>query len=760
MYLNLQNIIIRLIITVFMIYPIYTDAQDCPDIVVFMDNSGSIRNYGSIFRNQIRQTFSMAEENNKLLNFMSIGDKQKFQHIKTTREAVNFDFNDKTTFINFAFTETERRKIICSKTDTIIIVSDMQPDQTNTRGNFLAQDYQDLLDYYDTLTKWISMGKQIHIILLKVSRLPSFERHELDRQNLRNEIKDLILHAGNHEAYLREMKKNDPSGDYGNLFIRSPRTNRKLVMKVLESLNLVSAKKNHQKSSYNCYPLPLRERATFLAIFEGIIDPSIIDTLYAKIEIEREIIDFDHRTNDEFKTYLQNILPGSVGTNPLRHIEYTIVNGDREDHDNNYHYHFHVWIGETDNRTEIFLTNKHITNKRTVKIAPQDSTRSIDNKKYTDIDHFFSILLKEIKKIAEYQVIDFPVGRKKIFFCLKPKGNQNLIGYYFGVDVKNDDEDTCGGTFENNGCFGCYLNVRRQGNSKVALLFDNSLSAINPTTKEFILRNISDTDVLHTELIEIPVSSSLLSKVTFSIDENLDQAPEITILQRDLSKQMNIESFYLKGNKNSIDLIPGDYFYNLRLNSDKYLNIWFKPITIYENNSNRSINIPMKKDEMAKINSAFSYFQKELQQIKTFKSPYDLTSGFKDHIMGSSFFLLHLLEFTDKIFKNDEQSIKDLWERIRHFLFYGKKSNYIDAFLFQAYKKIGFINPYDEYDPNNPVKNAKNYLHVMMDYFIDGNTNQRLENRERQIYNDQILVSPKLKKIISPELIKKFQYNY
>ena len=126
----------------------------------------------------MRSVFNIARTKRKTLSFVCIGNKN-FQKVDSSEQITKvFDFNDSHTFISFALEQAEERGIISPDSkQSIIIVSDMEPDHTNTPESWdlLAEDYQDLLDSYKKISEWIELEKQIHIILLKhPSPLPIF----------------------------------------------------------------------------------------------------------------------------------------------------------------------------------------------------------------------------------------------------------------------------------------------------------------------------------------------------------------------------------------------------------------------------------------------------------------------------------------------------------------------------------------------------------------------------------------------------------
>ena len=312
-------------------------------ILVFLDNSQSIQRYNTMFRTQINLAFRLAEDNKKKIEFASIGQ-DPFQQCRNSGQSWVFHFQDIYTRINDSFLHAQDS---VDHADTIVIVSDMEPDHTNTGGNwnFKAQDYSDIAQFVNTLRKWRQHGKTIYLVLLsECEELPTFGIDELNVEAFLDEMATLSEKARQYEQTIGEARRLNPGERYPR-YVRTPEQNRLFVYKALRVVEW-DGDKVERKGAFHLSSLPPKKSGEDLgAILQDIIDPRY-DEIRVKIEVEPQLMDFSTDADKPYQKYFSSVLPDSVGTNPPKRVTYDVVNNERKlslKHDENYNYHYHLY---------------------------------------------------------------------------------------------------------------------------------------------------------------------------------------------------------------------------------------------------------------------------------------------------------------------------------------------------------------------------------------------------------------------------------
>jgi len=700
-------------------------------VVIFMDNSGSIKQFQrSFFRNQIRKIFRLAERLKDLdVVFIPIGNqpvKEKKLSIVTNADEIEdvFQFRDSYTHINDTLKRAEEEKIITNDTKLILFISDMEPDITNTEENWqlLAKDYQDLLNYYQVLQRWVKSGKELQFILLNHPKLPTFKKASLLNdeviRNLKSDITDAI---DRKKIYQKNEEKKMKNKHITNIskYIYDQNQNQYIIQKVLRSL-IYSAK--NTKCSYET--LLLDERTIFYSIVESILDPTLVTRFKVKIEFEKQIVDCESTYPFDIIDELNKRLPKKVGKNPVRYLDFTYVNGSSDIHDKDYDYHFH-FIRSDDGIGSIFFTYKKVIDGE-IQIVNEDNKRAKFDFPYTK-GEIISITQRNIDMIDVHHLKDFPIGQKLMYFTLinSKRTKQNLPGFYLKVG-KYESEPT---DKESK----CSSSVARQGNVKV--LLKNNTDQSENVTNMFELQTLSEEIIQNNDTVKINVPDRYLTDIHFKLNQKMNSYVNVTIIQSDQAKIQELETFSFK-NAKKIPLIPNIYYCNINSNSDKYLNHWFKPLYVYNDVKEKDFLIEMKEDAFFYKEKAFEIIQKELAAIKDKLKKNDLSPDFTNYILGSKFFLYRLLEFLDANHTKYTE-IKELWKRIRSFLYESTYSNSRDAFLYHAYLNIGLVSK----NTSEPTRKARHYLKLMMDRFIDGKSQEEamLNLEEKKYYKKQFL---------------------
>ena len=705
-------------------------------IIIFMDNSGSIKKYHDLFESQIIKIFEMAKSKNVNITLIPIGNNY-FQTVNENEVGDIFKFSDKTTYISNILQKADH--IINKQKDTILFISDMEPDQKNTEGSWklLADDYRDVLAYYKILYQWVQSGANIYFILLNHEAMAGGD-YLLDKQkNIIDNLSKLIKLQQKKQDEFVKQKKIDPNGQYTQ-FIRDKKQNKELIQKILRSL---------PSDSLFYYPLPLEKQSIFYSIVEPIIDPSVVKELKVKIEIDELLV--KNLSNVDFKKYLKKYLPKNVGRNPTRHLKHQITICKHKfasrktiNHDSKFHYHFHVLKKKFGNEAKIFQTYvQFVDGKR--KIIHNDTTRDLKKFKYFYVKDICSRIEEQVNKIEAYHEKDIPIGEKEIVIAIKnkEKPSQKLVGY----DLKIGENNSL--PTDKNGI--CITKVRRQANVWVSLLYYASMAS-NYKDSSLKILNISKDIIANSEKgkpIEINIPQELFQDVTFILNDKIDSDVEVIISQDDTKIFKKIDTFTIKRSI-QIPLLPSKYNYNVNYKKDKYLNKWFNKFNVFK--EPRDVTINTQEDKFFDSKAAIIFINDVIDETKSWPGN-GLTGTFKDHLLGSKNSLLRLFEHlnyneqlnNDNPQKKDIILMKSFWKRIYYFLFEGQNSNLAETFLYHSFIKLGLIDQKSKEDI--PVKGAKNYVQRMVENFTGIKSNTQFDETEKRYYNKTVKTKLELK---------------
>jgi len=580
------------------------------DIIVFMDNSGSIRDYKANLHKQINDTFGIAEELNKSVKFIPIGENE-YQIAENYEDAKQvFTFDSSYTFVAEPFKNAIKKGVIKPE-DTVIIISDMEPDLTNTPNNWqlLACDYQNIIDWYNTLIDLMKKNVSIHLLLLNAEKITQFNPEELERKKIIEDLKENIKGSNNSEKkyknYINSLSHESQSSVEAKFsYFKSPQQNQRLISRVVKSLQSVLSDHTFPvkiKGSIALYPMKIKE--DIMAIIESIIDPSIIKDFIIKLEIHPDIINLSHPDQKYIKSYLEQNAPAMICTNPVRKAKYIIFNGHcKNQPDNAVHYHFKFLPGTFTGRFfDTMLSNKFTKEQGTISshVVPKRQQYDI---KFVDINDLIHKILNTLNNLQKYQAKDFPLGEKKILITLKTELMKFLIGSRLtakttGVselmmgtegqdDIKlsnkiklEDKNDKTKGQ--------CSLWVKRQANSEICLSLMSYKNEYKPKEILIPLGTVTASmlhgrknDIVFTDKKDIP--DNIITQVKMKADEKSFHS-RIEILGYDVNHYRIIDDkIRIQKNEQTYNILPGSYRYNVIYDHvhSSCLNIRFKPLHV------------------------------------------------------------------------------------------------------------------------------------------------------------------------------------
>ena len=768
MCLKKYSIIISLIFVVTCIGSISAN------IVVFMDNSGSINQYKNIFHDQFEEIFKMAKDKNINIKLVPIGESNSFIYAQDEESAKKiFSFDSSYTCIYDPLNTAKEKEIVSPAANTIVIISDMESDITNTLHSWqlISQDYQDMLNWYKLINEWIIENMNVHILLLNVDNKNTFEANILKKEYIENELNTLIAEAKIQEEYVCGMIENfKPEGRHKKMreimrkpdyFIRSPDFNKKLIARVVRSLSMASKEKTvnkFKKRSMHYYAVPLDKKDQIMSIMKGIINPELVNVFQVKIELNPNVVNL-HRPEQAFvRQYISMQALETICKNPLRKVEYTIANGIQKEHEEAYHYHYRVARGKIPGMMNIYLTNKALNSEGQHQLV-KDKLRYEMNIKYADLDDLTLQILQILNNLTVYQEKDFPIGERNILIKLEtPKVHlfrgRRLTAYTEGDSVIPGNLSTKLGTDGQ-----CYIKVRKQSNSIIKLEVDLYEEG-TLETKELTITTIKADMILGNDPVVIKdISNEFSYRVPLEIEDS-ELEGQVQIIPFDTSEHFDLYSISFPCNLTEIELLPGSYYYNVLFDyeKNKCLNDWKIPLHI-DDSSTKAINVQCTKDLFANENDCITAFDEAIVETEqSLNSNYtlpklginELTLDFDNHLTGSPFFFRRLFKYTaEKDPGAQDNFIKDLWRRIHYQLFIADtySENEIKNVLESALLNLDFTNP--EKDKMSQQKNkakkiplikkAHVYLKTIFEIFLNGYYLERLNTEEKGLYNYELL---------------------
>ena len=714
------------------------------NIVVFMDNSGSIKKYKPLFDKQINEIYKMAEEVNKTVVFIPIGNK-RFVYANSYKKAKQiFSFDNSYTCVAEAFQNAEKNGLISfDKTDkqTVIIISDMEPDITNTKNDWelLSIDYKNILQWYQKLVQWIKKGVSIHILQLNASSVAPYHPDEVAPQKIISDLKLLIKGAKDLENLYNKYKK--PTNSY----FQDQASNKKLVdrvTKALQSALIDSGKNNSTKRNVSIIPTSLKE--DILAILQGIIDPSIIVKFQVKIEIDPNLVNLERPEQVYALSYILNNAPVKICNNPNRDADYTIINGPCDNaHDDRYHYHFKFKSGLAYNYIDIELSHKYTNKKGSTEIMA-DENRFSYNVYCLNINDLIMKILNELNKLYKYQAEDFPLGEKEIIITLQTdllhlfigerlKAKTRKISDLFRDKKSPIDQRLSRTHISKDGQ--CSMSVKRQADSDIYLSrvlykddVDKEIDILLGTVTASQIRGVNNNIVLK----DLP--TNLAKNISIQREPNAANA-RIQVIPYDFHNYDKPITELKSNEKKDIFLLQGSYRYNVLFDNEKEncVDIWLTKLHVEDDTEIPAFCVA---DVFKDKKNIKQYFSELIQDAKKNLHKNELNSTFKDQ-MTSPYYFLRLFEYTNENGNNplESSNIKDIWRRIYLRLYKDKiyGNTLISKILKPALEKLQL------YEDNKLMNNAHLYLQCMLAQYSQQPFNSQFNQQDKQTYNIEIL---------------------
>ena len=768
-----------LVVMIFMTTSLVSANEKTDNIVIFMDNSGSIRQYEKLFHQQIRAIYKMAK-GKKQITFIPIGKPPiQIAHNRMDAQKI-FTFASSYTYIADTLESAEKKGLVGFKKQTIVFISDMESDLENTPlpdYQLLSVDYKDTLRWYNTLIQWIQKGVNLHIILLTKSEMPKSASKDLDRHKIEAELNQLVKNAEKHEEYVRDIKTQDsnPNRPKTSRYIRTPEYNQELIARVIDSLPLIQ-NPHDVESTMHLETVTFDNKEEIMSIMEGIIQPGLIKKFNVKIEIDRNVVDFELDGQRFVKNQLQKRLKAIslINNNPQRQAVYQFynVNDLQKQHDDNYHYHYRFMRGTIQGKVNLFLTNKMSTRDGILK-SVKEKNRSKMDIPYNNLYDLIDTIYKEMDNIKQYQIKDFPIGEKKILFTINSPIKHLLKGQRLTASVdfkpfisgRKKQRTNLSTRIDDDGS--CFLMVREQSDSRILLVlvtYENNISNRITTPIHKITADEVDSGQ-PIEINNIPIN--LERTVNLDIENKTPALKgNIRIVPYDYSEYFEILNIAFPTSRPSVNLMQGSYYYTIIFDysQNTCLNTWMVPFHVVENKS-FPITVQCMPDLFAEKKNAFTEFNALISDIKKSLDPKEpppklggneIGGKYEEHLTGSPLFFRRLLQYTDNAPPNQQHEIKDLWRRVHYQLFVDSKMgrNIIHKILEPALINLNFTQPGDQY----PIKRAIDYLKIMLEKYFQSDTRVRLSPDEREIYNYELLETMKADLSLSERFIQKLRF--
>jgi len=769
--MRLNQFFITITVFILMMAVVGSICPVCANIVVFMDNSGSIRDYKKVFHKHINEIFKMAEANQKTITFVPIGD-QTFQYARTREEAKRiFTFDNSYTYIGETLIAAKKNSVVSKSTKSIVIISDMEPDITNTPadGQLLSVDYQDILKWYHTLIDWMEMDTNIHIMVLN-QNMPTFNPKDLKRTLIENELQTLIDRARKQKNYEDKIKVEDPGRPKTVTYIRTPEFNQKMIARVVKSLPLAlidNKSKDSTKRFVHYYNMPMEKKDEIMSIMEGIIDPSVIKEYKVKIEFDPNVVNL-HRPEQQFvRENIDLLAPDNLNSNPRRKAIYRIVNDIQGPHDDKYHYHYRIMRGSIPGMMNIYLTNKAVTSDGD-QYQMKEPGRFKTSLTYTDLNHLTQQILDALNQLKNYQEKDFPIGEKKVLIVFNTPKKYLLRGHRLTatIDVKLSSQNNSPVTqttprkdqssiIQKDGQ--CYLKVRKQTDSNLNLILTSYENPQKPNEVHVPLATIRSEMLRSSDPIEINAIPKLFEKMVEIKSDPPTLEGQIKIIPYDHSEYFEIYTIKLPldSSQSLKALLPGSYYYSVLFSSANRscLNNWLIPYHIKDNRG-YPITVKCSYDRFFDSKEAFDAFDEIIPEIRKSIDPkapapklgmHELTGIFEAHLTGSPFFFTRLLEYTAKNSPAPTNvTIRELWRRIHFRLF---KSHIYAKSILPKMLKPALVELEFSYRNNELIKGADVYLKTLLEKYFKKRVFISFSHEERDIFNSEILdaIKDKLK---------------
>ena len=148
------------------------------NIMIFMDNSGSVKEYSDFYYHYIEKVLDQKDPNDTFY-FIPIGNSNRDYQEVTSKDLIRetFRFDEQYTHIYESLERAEKSRHF-KNVDTILIISDMEPDYQVARAAwyFTQSEISSIKNTHLLLQRW-SKDKNIHIVLQGWEDRPTKERY-------------------------------------------------------------------------------------------------------------------------------------------------------------------------------------------------------------------------------------------------------------------------------------------------------------------------------------------------------------------------------------------------------------------------------------------------------------------------------------------------------------------------------------------------------------------------------------------------------
>lgn len=652
-----------LLLSISFLIPISLKAES---ILVFMDNSASIKHLHDIYLREIETIMGLTGSNQ--VHFAVIGTsytrncKLLGSGIPTSERRVaiqnTFNFQDQNTLIYNSLKSVESCEAF-KETDNILIISDMEPDHQVSAGSFVfdRQDLDDANNTHNLLKGWVAQGKQLHIVLHDWENVP--ERDNRDFEPFISTDESLI-------SLWRAQKKKARQGK----LVREYSTNRKLV-----ALSLLELKE-YEPSAVHLFSMPLKKNnkpnhegfrqvlCGFLPISPseaaGVCDVEILKEFSVAIEISRPLA--LSRYFDQLRGLIKEIQ--LIG--PLRHFKIVSLKKGRWrkcdarlDHNIKADFYFRMCEGDSspsyrEPRLRTFAkdANGQWLPDDTFKVKKTDA--ALPNKERATRWLASSINAKHREIVSKYYKVPAPL--KTIYLVSQDQnpvlGNYQLFVQYRFEGGQNDEETKR--RLANKGIV--KLPIPREGIGYAKL-------CLNTEEGCYYLGDLDVDDIDSPSDITFTIQAR--QKVPVTLKWGQFQKTGVEIFHKggalgDEKVSVYKETFH-SAMPAKISLLPGRYYWEaIPVNDKEKVLGSLGDLTVLspKQGDEKKIWLELKNDPLAERSQWDSVMGGLLD------SSGELTEEGQTFINGSAYFFVALLHYTSSKLDSSPDELRKLWQKV------------------------------------------------------------------------------------------------
>ena len=235
------------------------------------------------------------------------------------------------------------------------------------------------------------------------------------------------------------------------------------------------------------------------------------------------------------------------------------------------------------------------------------------------------------------------------------------------------------------------------------------------------------------EVIEVP---DIFAEVTFRLTnptmpespiQDLDFLSAIEIVRDDENQYQTVEKrdSFTDPADLTFKIVSGSYRHIIRFNPGRpdetgFIDLWLEQFRA-DSGSDILLQPDMIRDELKSENEAKTFFSQKIAALNSIGNN-ELDVEMKNHIMGSRYFLIRLLEFTATYEQSTPRitgsDIVALWRRVRRYIFTELRDAYRSEMLKNAYLEIWLEDRTEIGAEPRPHPCAERVTKYLMDVFI------------------------------------------